>query len=484
MKNFKNYFLFFSLLLSVFMWGCNEDEVDSMFQDVKNQEYDLVVLSDANPAIPVSFSVSATDLERVVVDVMREGTTNVIATSTLSNIRSNSLNQVNMSVKLPGNDKAPSGVYTVNYKVTSKSGEQTVGTYNINVINNMEPVLCTYSDRLPTGKTVWIRLYVPNGATLPANDRTVYLTGSFGSREGGSDWDGGGGPHKFTQLSPTCYEIAMHLVAGDKFKITRGNWDKQMATATGAEFSDFTYNGEETFNATAFNWRDQPTVTPTTSASEILNIPADAVKSGMLTFVATLDASLDASTGDYYVVEKGAANLTNATKMIAFDGKKFAAAVPKKTGVEYVVVKGDAASTGKNRYGFVQSAIWDGKTNPVRVTIGTFGNAGFTLGNKIVIVGGASPGDWGVTSGQNFTKTGEGKYSITIALKADSEYLLLPEYNQWGDKWAYGSGTATKGTFDAQGSGSNLFTKGLTAGTYKIDVDFTKGNGSYTLTKI
>ncbi|AMM52472.1 hypothetical protein TH61_16555 [Rufibacter sp. DG15C] len=485
MRNFKNPFVFFSLLLSFFVWGCNEEEVDPMFQELRNQAYDLVVLSDASPNVPVSFTAAGTDLEKVIVEVVKQGTSTVIATNTLSNIKANSLNRVNMNVAFPGNDKAPSGIYTVNYKMVSKDGEQSVGTYDINVINNMEPVLCNFTKTLPAGKTVWIRLYVPNGATLPAADRTVYLTGSFGSREGGSDWDGGGGPHKFTQLSPTCYEIAMNLVSGDKFKVTRGTWDKQMTTATGAEYSDFTYNGESAFNATAFNWKDLPTVTPTTPTSEVLNIPSEAVKAGMLTVVATLDNSIDAKSGDYYVVEKGASSLTGASKMVAFEGtNKVAAAVAKKTGVEYVVVKGSATATGKNRYGFVQSAVWDGKTNPVRVNIGTFGDAAFTLGNKIVIVGGATPGDWGVSSGQDFTKTAPGKYTITIDLKADSEYLLLPEYNQWGDKWAFGSGTAAQGTFDAQGNGSNLSTKGLAAGKYKIEVDFTTGTGTYKLTKV
>ncbi|GAB2538305.1 cadherin repeat domain-containing protein [Rufibacter soli] len=485
MRNFKNPLLFFSFLLSFTFWGCGEDDVDPMFQELRNQSYDLVVVSDASTSVPVSFTAAGTDLEKVIVEITKQGSTTVVGSNTLSNIKANSLNRVSLNVPFQSNDKAPSGIYTVNYKMISKAGEQNVGSYDINIINNMSPVFCTYTNALPSGKTVWIRLYVPNGATLPANDRTVYLTGSFGSREGGSDWDGGGGPHKFTQLSPTCYEIAMHLENGDKFKITRGNWDKQMTTATGAEYSDFTYNGESAFSATAFNWKDRPTVAPTSPAGEILNVPAEAVKSGMLTFVATLATGLDAKSGDYYVVEKGATNINSGVKMVAFEGaNKVAAAVAKKPGVEYVVVKGNAAATGKNRYGFLQSAVWDGKTNPVQVTVGTFGQAGFALGNKIVIVGGATPGDWGASSGQNFTKTGEGKYSITIALKADSEYLLLPEYNQWDDKWAFGSGTPSAGTFDAQGSGPNFSTKGLAAGTYKIDVDFTTGTGTYKLTKV
>ncbi|RNI28955.1 hypothetical protein [Rufibacter latericius] len=485
MRNFKSPFLFFSFFLSLFIVGCSEDEVEPSFEELRNQAYDLVVVSDANAFVPVSFTAAGTDLERVIVEVTPKGSTTVIATNSLNKITAENLNRVNMTVPFPGNNVAPSGLYTVNYRMIAKNGEQSVGTYDINVINNVAPVFCTYTNNLPNGKTVWIRLYVPEGESLPANDNTIYLTGSFGTREGGKDWDGGGtgNPHTFTRLSATCYEIAMHLESGDEFKITRGNWDKQLATATGAEGSNIKYNGESTISITAFNWRDQPTVTPTVTGGEILNIPSEAVKSGMLTVVATLDNSLDATSGNYYVVEKGATSVANGYKMVAFD-KKLAAAVPKKTGVEYVVVKDDASATGKNRYGFVQSTVWDGQTNPARVSVSTFGQPGFTLGNKIVIVGGATPGDWGVTSGQDFTKTAEGKYSITIPLKADSPYLILPEYNQYGDKWAFGSGTPAKGNFAPQGSGEDFRTTGLAEGTYRIDVDFTVGNGSYTLTKI
>jgi hypothetical protein len=486
MKNFKYLFTTFSFILSFFVLGCSEDEVEPSFEELRNQSYDLVVVSDANTNVPISFKASGTDLERVTVEITPQGSSTVIASNSLNKITSENLNRVNMTVAFPGNDVAPSGLYTVNYKMIAKNGEQSVGTYDINVVNNVAPVLCDYTSALPNGKTVWIRLYVPEGETLPTTDNTIYLTGSFGTREGGTDWDGGGAsnPHKFTRLTSTCYELAMNLVSGDEFKITRGNWDKQLATATGAEGSNIKYNGESSISITVYNWRDKPTVTPKATAGEILNIPAEAVKSGMLTVVATLATGIDAKSGDYYVVEKGATNITNGYKMIAFEESNMvAAAVPKKSGAEYIVVKGNAASTGRNRYGFVQSAIWDGKTNPLRINVGTFSAPAFTLGNKIVIVGGATPGDWGVTSGQNFTKTAEGKYSITIDLKANSEYLLLPEYNQWDNKWGFGAGNASKGTFAVQGSGSNLNTNGLTAGRYKIDVDFTTGNGTYTLTK-
>lgn len=473
-------------ILGFFVFGCSEDSVEPMLEELRNETYDLVVISDNNSSVPVSFTASATDMEKITVEITPQGSDTKVAEGNLRNIRSNRLNRVTMSVPFPSNDEAPSGLYTVRYKMFSKSGEQTFGSYDINIINNLSPVYCEYTSNLPSGKTVWIRLYVPQGETLPANDNTIYLTGSFGTREGGADWDGGGAssPFKFTRLSPTCYELAMNLQSGDKYKITRGNWDKQMATPTGAEYSDFTYNGESTVQLTAFNWRDQPTVTPETQQGETLNVPAEAIKPGMLTVVADVDGAIDVNSGDFYVIEKGATNLTNAYKMTAFEeGNKLAAAVAKKSGVEYIVVQGSAQATGKNRYGFVQSAVWDGKTNPVRVTIGTFGDAAFTLGDKIVIVGGATPGGWGADAGQDFTRTTPGKYEITIQLNADEEYLLLPDYGQWGDKWALGSGTATEGVFDIQGNGPNLTTKGLAAGTYKIQVDFTTGNGSYKLIK-
>lgn len=486
MKNFKNPYAFFSFILGLFIWGCSVDDIQPSLEELRNEAYDLVVVSDNSTYVPVAFKASGTDMESVTVEIVPQGAADVVATASLKKITANNLNRVSLNVPFPGNDVAPSGRYTVNYKMVSKAGQTTGGAYDINVINNVSPVLCEYTRNLPAGKSVWVRLYVPEGASLPDNDNNIYLTGSFGSREGGSDWDGGGAssPFKFTRLTPTCYELAINLQNGDQFKITRGAWSKEMAGATGSIPGNMVYNGESEIKVTAFNWSDRPTVTPNAPQAEILNVPPAAVKPGMLTVVATLGSSLDANSGDYYVIEKGATNVNNGFRMTAFEGaNKVAAAVPKKTGVEYVVVKGNAQATGKNRYGFLQSATWDGNTNPVHVTVGTFGAAEFTLGNKIVIVGGATPGDWNVGAGQDFTKTADGKYAITIALNADSEYLLLPDYGAWGDKWAYGSGNAQAGTFDRQGNGGNLSTQGLTAGTYKIEVDFTKGNGSYKLTK-
>ncbi len=206
-------------------------------------------------------------------------------------------------------------MYTVQYKMVSKAGAQSSGTYDINVINNVSPVLCEYTKALPAGKTTWVRLYVPQGATLPTTDNNIYLTGSFGAREGGSDWDGGGNggsPFKFNRLSATCYELAMNFTTGDNIKITRGTWDKEMAGATGSIPGNFVFNGETELKFTAFNWKDRPIVTPTTPVAEILNVPAAAVKPGMLTFIATLDNSLNAKSDDYYVIEKGATSLTGA----------------------------------------------------------------------------------------------------------------------------------------------------------------------------
>ena len=466
------------------MISCAEDDIAPMLEELENEAYDLVVLNSSSDKITVRFKASGTDLTSITADIMAQGTTEVLGTNTLKNIQSASLNSVSLLLSFPANDVAPSGIYTVNYTMESKSGESSVGTYDINVINNVSPVYCQYTDALPSGKSVWVRLYVPEGASMPADDNTIYITGSFGTREGGSDWDGGGNADfAFNKIDDTCYELALNLQSGDEFKITRGDWGQQLATATGAEGSNIIYNGESTFPITVYNWTDLPTVTPETSESLTLNVPAEAVQSGMLTVVANVN-NYDVADGSYYVVEKGATNLDNAFAMVTFDGEnKLAAAVPKTEGVEYVIVRNEATAVGSNSYGFVQSTEWDGQTNPVQVNVGAFDGPAFTLGDKIVIVGAASPGDWGASSGQDFTKTGEGHYEIIIDLNADSEYLLLPDYGQWGDKWAYGSGDALSGTFDVQGSGSNLFTSGIEAGSYKIAVDFTSGNGSYQLSK-
>ncbi len=439
-----------------------------------------MVLSDATSSVPVSFTAAADELSKVTVEITPLGSSQVIASNQLTNIKATTLNRVNLGVPFPGSKDAPTGIYTVTYKMTSKAGEQQTGTYNINVVNNLTSIPCTYTSALPTGKTVWVRLYLPKGEDLPANDNTIYITGSFGAREGGTDWDGGNGPHKFTRLSDNCYEIAMHLVEGDQFKITRGTWDKQMTTGSGQDSDNIVYKNEKSIQIIVRNWKDRPLV-----PFELLDIPSSAVKSGMLTVVADLDKDIQAKDDNYYLVEKGATSLANAIKMVPFsEANKVAAAAPRKAGVEYVVVKGDASSTGKNRYGFAQTATWDGKTNPARIAVGSFGDAAFTLGNKIVMVGNATPGDWGASSGQDYTKTAPGKYSITIDLKTDSNYLLLPEYNQWNDKWGVGAGTVTQGTLASQGGGSDFSTKGLAAGRYKIDVDFTVGTGTYKLTKL
>jgi hypothetical protein len=486
MKTNRHLLTFLCLFLGIFAWSCGEDDINPRLEEIRNEAYDLVVISDGSPRVPVSFTASATDLARVDIIITPQGSSTEVARGGLRNIKANNLNRVNMGVDFPGNDVAPSGLYTVSYTMHSKSGEQSFGAYDINIINNLSPVYCDFTSAVPAGKSVWIRLYVPDGESLPDNDNTVYLTGSFGGREGGSDWDGGGDARfAFTRLSPTCYELAVNLQEGDMFKITRGNWDKQMTTATGQDSPDAEYTGASAMQFIAYNWKDRETVTPETPEGETLNIPREAIKPGMLTIVADVANSVDVNAGDFYVVEKGATNLTNAIKMVAFDGEnKLAAAVPKKTGVEYIVVQGSAGEIGRNRYGFDQSAVWDGRTNPARVSIGAFGAPAFTLGNKIVIVGGATPGDWGVGAGQDFTRTAPGKYEITIQLNANSEYLLLPDYGQWDDKWAFGSGTAAAGEFAAQGTGGNLTTNGLEAGTYKIEVDFTTGNGTYKLTKL
>ena len=485
MNHLKIYYII--LLLAVTAWSCSDEDVIPVLEELRNENFDLFVISESNPNVTVSFKAAASDLSSVIVNITQDGGTEPIATNTLKNIKASSLNRVTLNVPFPLNDVAPSGVYTVSFDMVSSSGSQSQGEYQINVINNREPVVCTYTSDLPSDKTVWVRLYVPEGASLPDDDDDIFITGSFGTREGGSDWDGGGqgaSPFKFTEIDNTCYEIAMNLEQGDQFKITRGDWPKEMTLGNGAVPDNYTYNGESVIQITAFNWSDLPVVTP--EVSEVLNIPADAVKPGMLTVVAELPDDFDVNDGDYYAVEQGATNLDNAFKMTAFEAdSKLAAAVPKNASAQYIIVKNSADAFGVNSFGFAVPAVsWDGNTNPVRTSMTGFEtefSPPFVI-NELLLVGGATPAGWDNSAGnsQLLTQTETGKFTITVNFTNGSGgFLLIPDIGNWDSKIGKVSGDFLSGSldfgasdFDAPGDNPE--------GMYKLDIDFI--NGSYTLT--
>jgi hypothetical protein len=488
MKKFNLTYSFLLLhALALIAFACGDEDVNPQFEELRNESFDLVVVSDANQYVPVTFSVAGNDLAKVEVEIIPETGGEVVASNSLSNITSNSLNRVTLNVPFPTNTEAPSGAYIVKYKVTRDGGTETTESYTISVINNYAPNPCigSYTQDLPAGKSTWIRLYLPNANALPEGDKDIFLTGSFEAREGGTgDWTGGGGasPFKFNRISENCYELAVNLQSGDNYKFTRGSWDKEIATDIGEVPGDEAYNGQNVISKTIYNFKDQETI-----FSETLNIPAGAIMSGMVTVVVDGSSLVDVNSGDYYIIEEDATTLEGGYKLIPFEGvSKLAVAIPKETGVNYVVVRNEPDNLfADGQKQALEAFSWDGETNPIRVAVERFAKDPVYNGDKLVIVGAATPDGWtsDPASDQVFTKIGPGQYEITIDLTNSSEgFLILPDFGDWGNKFAYGSGTSLQGTFAPQGSGENFNSSDLTPGTYKISVDFTEGQtGSYTL---
>lgn len=465
----------FVLLLSTMMWSCSDEAVEPFIEAFEIDNFDLVQVTNATPYVPVSISANDDDIVKIEITATLDGESTPKATRTISNVDDN-INRITVKLPFPSSDVAPSGIYTIAYTLTDADGNTTSVSYQVNLANTSLAGCDFSSITVPEGK-IAIYVTVPNG--IPAGDK-IHIVGNFMTKNGAAgDWDPGNDDFALTQLSDQCFYIFLDdFAAGDLYKFTRGDWPSESADQNGnAPFDAPAFEGGTELNFIAYNWVDLAKITYPEE------LPSEAIVTGKLTVVVELDASLSKD-DTYYIGPKGTTDAANAVQAVAVSGSnKVAAAVEKSTGVEYVLLK-DVNGTlveGKNVYGFSQSIDWDGAANPITFPVGTFADPAFTLGSKIVIVGGATPGDWGVQSGQDFTKTGDGTYEITITLNGDGEYLLLPDYNQWGDKWAFGSGTPESGTFSAQGSGNNLKAPSTT-GSYKIAVDFTTGFGIYTVT--
>jgi hypothetical protein len=102
---------------------------------------------------------------------------------------------------------------------------------------------------------------------------------------------------------------------------------------------------------------------------------------------------------------------------------------------------------------------------------------------KLYIVGNATPGGWNnpvPTPSQEFTKTSNTEYTITLPLGgAGNFYLFLPENGSWSSKFAVpdnsASGIANGGEFRFYSSGGQDIPAPAAPGNYKITVDFQKG---------
>lgn len=476
MKKLFNLFTLLAFLSVGIMTSCQKDEVDPTLEAFAIEDDDLIQVTDDNKNVVVTVSANDDDaISSIKVEISPAAGGAVIASNTVRQITATNLNSIKVNVPFPTPDIAPNGQYNVSYTIEDGSGKKTTKSYKVNVINNQSIKFCEFGNpTLPAGKNVWVRVTVPRGADLVTATDKIYITGSF---EG---WTGGGNTtYALEKVSATCYQIAVNFAANTEFKFTLGDWGKEIFDAVGNPTSNFKYESGSVFEVTAYNFKTKTVVT----AAVPQTLPNAAIQTSKITTVIDIANTDNAK---YYLVKKGATDLTGAIEMSRVVGSsKIAGALPKGSTDEYILVREAIANKGVNRYGFEQTVKLNGVANPQNFSgINIFSTTpGFVLGDKIVIVGGGTPGDWGVSSGQDFTKTAAGKYQITIQLFANGEYLLLPNYGGWDDKWAFGSGTPLSGTFNNQGNGSNLKAP-ATAGNYKIEVDFTKGNGTYTLTKL
>jgi hypothetical protein len=484
MKNILKLKAFLALFLVIGLWSCQKDP-NPEINPIAIAEDDFIQITNNQNFVPVIVSTGASkEIDKIVINIIKDGATTPTATNTLKNITNNNLNRVVVNVPFPIPSVAASGKYTVEYTIEGKNGNKDTKSYKVNIQNN-QIVGCSGKIEPSSGNNLIVELSLTNPAVAAFNGdafQDIYITGSF---EGWTGGDEGKPQYKFTKVNNNCYYVEVNMPAGAEFKITRGDWPREIKAADGNTPSNFRFNGEKFIKIDVYNWADKPIVTQTPNPpANVTVLPFEAIQTGKTTVV------VDVNSGDaspkYYLVKKGATTLDGAIPMFKVESStKIAGAIPKGSTDEFIVVKDAIANKAVNRYGFQQVLKLSGNANPQSFSgFSSFATTpAFVLGAKIVIVGGATPGDWGVGSGQDFTKTVDGKYQIEINLSANGEYLLLPNYGQWDDKWAFGSGTPEAGIFDNQGNGSNLKAP-ATAGKYKIEVDFTVGNGSYKLTKL
>lgn len=465
MKRVKN--ILYTLFAVSMLSACSDDEVNFSFQELRNEAYDLAIVSDAEPYVNVGFSISGS-LSEISISITPEEGGEAVSTRTIDNFTRSSLNRLNIEVPFPTPDVASSGRYQISYSLNNNEIE---GSYPINIINNRGiPVSCTFSE--PPSGQVAVRLSVPNGATLGA-DEVLYLSGSFEDENGGpEEWTGGGdagGVNAFTKLDDTCYEIFVTLSNGDEMKVTRGNWDKQRYDGDGNEYGNFKYEGGNTIDLIAENWKDLPKITP-------IKIPAVAIVPGMLTVTVDIGGNEPADS-TYYIVAEGETDLANGFLMTPYEeGNRLAVAVPKDDAVNYIIVKDDLTAIGTNAGGAIKSVAWDGQTNPA-----SFAVTNFDGGLENMYMTGSATDGW--TGGANFVlpKVSAGVFEATFTINGDSEYLFLPSPGDFNNKYGLESGDASAGTLVGPGAGGNLNTNGLTSGDYVVTIDFNNDPVTYTL---
>lgn len=473
MKKLKN------ILIGVYaiflIGGCNDDEVNFSFQELRNEDYDLAVVSEAVPYVEAAFSVTG-NLETISASITAENGSEPVGAETISNFTGNSFNRVNIEIPFPTPNIAPSGLYTINYTIETSDGDQDGGSYQVNVINNRPPAFCPYNESLPAGTNTWIRLYVPTADQLPDGE-IFYATGSFEGANGGSDWSGGGNPDfAFTKVSETCFVLAVNFATDTQFKVTRGSWPTEAQDYNKSNFSNFEPNGKTSLELAIYDWADTDldlsSIDPPSAGDEI---PSGAIQPNQLTVTVEV-SGYDVNDGKYYIVEEGATDTTGSVVMIPYANQnKLAASVPKAN-INYIVIKDSIEAVGTDDIGRIQVATWDGMTNPATFSVSSF-EGGLTT---LYMTGSATDG-WAGGGDFPLNATEPGIYVNTFNVNGNSEYLILPNPSDWDNKWADGgTGDASSGTL-LKGGPNNLNTNGLTTGTYTVTIDLTVDPPTYQL---
>ncbi len=106
------------------------------------------------------------------------------------------------------------------------------------------------------------------------------------------------------------------------------------------------------------------------------------------------------------------------------------------------------------------------------------------LADELYIVGSATEGGWNnpvPVPLQKFTKVSNTLYEITLKLKANGEFVFLPNNGNWGLKYAFVNGTASAGNFNYFTSGGSNIPGPSADGLYKISANFQSGTYTTTL---
>lgn len=499
MKHLTKLSLLLVIALSLGLWSCNKDTVDPLIQGLAIEDFDLIQVTNEDPFVKLTISASDdNEIKEITTKIFTVDGTEPIASNVLRQIINNEINRITLRLPFPNREIAPSGRYRVEYTITDEKDNRTVNELTINILNYITEAAsaCEFPNLpLPEGKNTWVRVIAPSNT----GDDPVHIVGDFMEANGADgNWNPGNPEFAMTRVEGTnCYYIALNLTPGQQIKFTRGGWDRVMKDENGRDFRTQSdeprpgFNGDgniqwgtapfepvSVFTFTVPNWADR--VVPAPSI-----IPSAAIQTGKITTVVDINTTNDDA--QYYLVPKGATDLSNAVQMVRVPGStQMAAAVNKVAGAEYVIVKDEAEKTGVNSFGFDVIITIDGQINPQNAGI-----AGFKTEfnpprevTQLLLVGGATPAGWDNSAGntQLLTETAPGKYSITTTFSnGNGGYLLISDIGNWGDDSKIGkfSGNFFGGTlgfaggdFDAPGDNP--------VGTYLLEVDLT--TASYKLT--